>query len=138
MPPKDYIFNELSVFINKFDNVRVRYGYDEKAITHIVEIVPNDVYHLNEEYISWESEMFDKFIERYPMQNICFISDDALVGIENPEYVLYGKDFAVIPIKQELPAIDLDLVFQRGSTIFAEAPSAKLPLPQRQRSHLHI
>jgi hypothetical protein len=93
MTEKYFILNELATFINKFNNVQVRYEYNESALTHVVEVTPSEMYHLNEEYILWESELVDKFIELCPTQNICFISDDALVGIENPECVLYGKYF---------------------------------------------
>jgi hypothetical protein len=83
MNTNDYIINELEIFIKRFSKVRVRYEYDESTQTHVIEVVPNEVYHLKEEYILWESEMFDKFVAFYPTENICFISDDALVGIEN-------------------------------------------------------
>jgi len=93
MKSQEYIINELESFIKKFTNVRVRYEYDEGAKVHIVEVLPNDVYRLDEEYILWERQMFHRFVEVYNTENICFISDDALVGIENAELVLCGSDY---------------------------------------------
>ncbi|MDR3187848.1 MAG: hypothetical protein LBT94_01510 [Prevotellaceae bacterium] len=94
MKPQEYIINELKTLLAKFPNVRVRYEYNQQAVVHTIEVVPRDVYRSEEEYILWESEMFDKFVERYPTENICFISDDALVGIEQVDFTLYGKNFA--------------------------------------------
>ncbi len=94
MTPKDFIINELDNFINKFKQVRVRYEFNELSNAHFIEIIPSKVYNLNEEYISWELEMFDKFVKLYPYEGICFISDDALVGIESAMYIKEGLDYA--------------------------------------------
>jgi hypothetical protein len=57
-----------------------RYEHDTFSDTHFVEVVPNDVYYLNERYIAWESKMFDEFVNQFPHENIGFKTDDALVG----------------------------------------------------------
>ncbi len=95
------IISELEIFIKIFSNVRVRYEYNESTLTHIIEIVPNEVYYFNHEYISWESKLFDKFINLYPTENICFISDDVLVGIKNEIYSKEGLDYTAFYKQQE-------------------------------------
>lgn len=94
MNAKEYIIKELELFLTKFTNVRIRYEYDIPAITHVIEIIPNNVYHSDEEYISWELDMYDNFSNNFPTENIYFISDDALVGIENPIFVKEGLSYA--------------------------------------------
>ncbi|OAV66106.1 hypothetical protein Barb4_03037 [Bacteroidales bacterium Barb4] len=106
MDAKQYIRNELEKLIVSFPNVRVRYEYDKNAIVHFVEVVPNEIYHLDNDYIAWENKMTDKFIELFPTQNICFISDDALVGIENEEYVLYRTKYMEISTDKKAIIID--------------------------------
>ncbi len=93
MTPIEYIISELKQFILEFPKTRVRYEYDENSETHFVEVVPNEVYHLDSQYINWESEMFDRFTDLYPDQNICFISDDALVGLDKIDFELFGREF---------------------------------------------
>jgi hypothetical protein len=93
MDAKQYILEELKALVVKFPNVRVRYEYDSNAIVHCVEVVPKEVYHSNENYISWENDVTDRFIEHFPAENIGFISDDALVGIENSEFTLCGESY---------------------------------------------
>jgi hypothetical protein len=95
MESKEYIINKLESFIKRFSKVRVRYEYDERAVVHTIEVLPNEVYHLDEEYILWERQMFKDFIEHYPDENIGFISDDAVVGIDNPIYIKEGLDYAI-------------------------------------------
>lgn len=93
MNPYEYIISELTNFILEFPRTRVRYEHDNSSETHFIEVVPNDVYHLDTDYIKWESEMFDRFIELFPEQNICFISDDALVGLDKIDFELKGTEF---------------------------------------------
>lgn len=89
----EYIISELKKFILEFPKTRVRYEHDNSSETHFIEVVPNDVYHLDTQYIKWESEMFDRFIELFPEQNICFISDDALVGLDKVDFEICGIEF---------------------------------------------
>ncbi len=94
MNASEYIISQLENLLQHITNIRVRYEHDKNACVHIVEIVPDEVYHLNNEYMEWELEMFDKFISLYPTENICFISDDDLVGIKNVMYIKEGLTFA--------------------------------------------
>ncbi|MBN2764906.1 MAG: hypothetical protein JXR27_00930 [Paludibacteraceae bacterium] len=96
MTSQEYIILELNDFIVSFPQTRVRYEYDQLSDVHFIEVVPNSVYHLDEAYIKWESEMYDRFIASYPDQNICFISDDALVGLENAQLALTGSVYDTI------------------------------------------
>lgn len=93
MLPQEYIKSALQVFISKFTQTRVRYEFDPSAFTHYVEVVPNSVYHLDEVYIAWESDFYELFTTQYPNQNICFISDDALVGLDEIQFELVGTSF---------------------------------------------
>ncbi len=94
MEAKNFIYNELEVFVKKFSKTRVSYEYDQNALVHVIEVLPNEVYHLDNNYICWENDLFNRFITQFPTENICFISDDALVGIEKPELVLEGLEYA--------------------------------------------
>jgi hypothetical protein len=93
MSSNEYLKLELNSFIAEFSQTRVRYEFDILSGTHFIEIVPKETYYLDSNYIKWESSMFDRFIELYPSELICFISDDALVGLVNIDYELIGKDF---------------------------------------------
>lgn len=89
----EYIISELNKFILEFPKTRVRYEHDNSSETHFIEVVPNEIYHLDAQYIQWESEMFDRFVDLFPEENICFISDDALVGLDKINFELKGHEF---------------------------------------------
>lgn len=93
MTPKEYIVIELKSFINDFPQTRVRYEHDLSSETHFVEVVPNQIYHLDADYVKWECNFFDNFINLFPSENVCFISDDAIVGLQNIDFEIYGKEF---------------------------------------------
>lgn len=101
MKARDYIIDKLESFINTFLNTRVRYEHDERSISHTIEILPVDVYQKDKDYISWESKMYDEFVSLYPNENICFISDNALVGIDNAIFVKEGINYAPFSVEKK-------------------------------------
>lgn len=90
---KSFIKNELNSFVLDFPQTKVRYEFDIDAKVHCVEIVPNSIYQSDSDYISWENTLTDEFISLFPNQNICFFSDDAIVGIKNVEFEILGKKY---------------------------------------------
>lgn len=88
-----FIKEALNSFIISFPNIRVRYEFDIDASVHCIEVVPNSIYHLANDYISWENYFTNNFIELFPDQNICFFSDDAIVGIKNIQFELIGNKY---------------------------------------------
>jgi len=92
----EFLKSELSAFIQQFPKTRVRLEIDTDSKSHYVEIVPNEVYNLDSNYIAWESEIFDSFIEKFPDENIYFISDDALVGLDRIDFELIGNAYISI------------------------------------------
>ena len=84
----------LNGFVMSFPKSRVRYEFDINANVHCVEIIPNYIYQLKKDYIEWENNFTNNFISLFPDQNICFFSDDAIVGIKNIQFELEGSSYA--------------------------------------------
>ena len=103
MTPQDFIINSLNGLVMEFPYVRARYENHLLSNAHFVEVVPNEVYRLNEEYQKWEEKVTFQFIEKFPSENLCFISDDAIVGIGNIDYEAKGELF------------ELDLYYSGGN-----------------------
>lgn len=93
MTEKDFVIALINELVTLFPKTRVRYENHVLSNTHFVEVVPNEVYRLNDDYLKWEENIVFQFINNYPTQNICFLSDDAIVGVENVEYIATGKLF---------------------------------------------
>jgi hypothetical protein len=93
MTPKDFIIKSINDLVIEFPNTRARYENHQLSNTHFIEIVPNEVYYLNENYQKQEEEIVFRFIEKFPTQNLCFITDDAMVGIAKIDYQAQGSSF---------------------------------------------
>lgn len=94
MDAKEFIKNELSLFIKQFTKTKASYEYDSSTLVHFVEVVPNEIFHHNNEYIKWEEDVYQRFISSFPDQTICFVSDDDPVRVEFPEEFFEGIDYA--------------------------------------------
>ena len=93
MKSKDYIISKLNSFIKNFSQTKVCYQFEEDLMTHYIKVVPNSIYHNDKRYIDWELKLHDKFMEIFPGENICFISDDILLDLNNIDYELIGSSF---------------------------------------------
>lgn len=104
MTAAHFVIAELERFIVQFPSTRVRYENHECSDTHFVEVLPNETYRSDATYIQWERDFFVAFVSRYPAQNICFISDDALVGLDHVDWEGTGTAFSSKPPKQSFGA----------------------------------
>lgn len=78
----DYVVSKIENFTKEFPQVHVRYKYEEMSDIHFIEITSLAFYGSNKEYIEWEHKMWNDFIEAYPCENICFVSDDAIIKFD--------------------------------------------------------
>lgn len=98
MRAQEFIIEKLNSLINKFKTIKARYEYDITSKSHIIEITPNDIYHHDSTYIEWERKMMSEFLSEFGGENICFISDDDMMGIETETYSCQGADYNQNPI----------------------------------------
>lgn len=73
----------------KFPQISFTYGLDSITGQHLVEVEPDTEYR-NEEYMFAEFEFIDSFINKYPTEQIVFISNDNYIKIEKPLYIKEG------------------------------------------------
>jgi len=117
MNTEKFIIDKLEKFIKDFSKVRVRYEYDEMSRSHFIEIVPNTIFHSDNDLKKWECTLLDKFVTYCPTENICFISDDDLFKIENIIYIKEGLDYAPVSTVVESVAFDpLSILLQQSTT----------------------
>jgi hypothetical protein len=116
MKSKEFIKKELENLVKQFSQIRVRYEFRKRSDVHYIEVIPNKIYSLNDDYIKWESDMWDRFVEQFPYEGICFISDDSLISIKNAELTLFGADYTPITIKEEI-SLDIVSIFVRQAEL---------------------
>lgn len=69
-----------------FEDARFRYGYEDGI--HKVKVTPIFFFWNNANYIKKEALFEKRFLDRFPDENIIFISEDSLTELHSPEFDL--------------------------------------------------
>ena len=101
MNAKDFVIKRLEEFLKAFKDARVRYEHDSMTQTHIVDVCPQAVFD-SQEFLDWECKLYDQFLIDYPGEVIGFISENALVGIENVDFELEGSLYGSYTINPDI------------------------------------
>lgn len=92
-----YITTQLSHIVSLFPYLKVRYEYDAFSQSHYIEVKPLASFQYDRGYIEFEQLMRQNFMNAYPSESICFLSEDSLYEIEKPLIekagILYGINY---------------------------------------------
>lgn len=88
MNATEYIQDRLRRLADEFLGISLKYEYKADSSIHFVEVLPAELYHHDRDYAIAEDKIIMDFIKNFPDENICFITDDSYVKIENPSFVL--------------------------------------------------
>lgn len=97
MKPIEYIKSKLDELVRQLPQIQARYQFYVESDVHYVEIMPNIVYSENKEYIIWEESVRAEFNSQFDDESVCFVSENAITGISNPDYVAKGHKFCSYP-----------------------------------------
>lgn len=88
---KEFLKSNLKKIFLELDNIEVSYEFRLASNTHIVEVKPNSVYTDCKKYIIKEIELEEAFNERFPNEELLFITENSLTQIHSPEFVFNLK-----------------------------------------------
>ena len=86
----DFIIKELKSLHNKFTNSNIRYEFCNSSNTHLVEVTPFEFYN-SETYMEAELGFEDLFLDKFPNEDLVFISEQSLSKISNPIFELFSE-----------------------------------------------
>lgn len=87
MKSSDFLKNKLSYIHNKYPHSKIRYEYRDISKSHIIEILPLEIFN-SEEYMEEETKIDDEFTINFPDENLVFVSEESLNKILNPTFQL--------------------------------------------------
>lgn len=91
MEAKDQILAEIKKIVLKFPTVKVRYENDFLSNAHFLEVSANENFNFqSKDYLGFIEDVTFRFIGMFPLQNISFISEDSLVGLDKVDFELKG------------------------------------------------
>lgn len=87
---KKFIIQEIEKVSEKFNQISFKYGFDKVGKQHIIEVEPNTEFK-NPEYMEAEYCFVDAFMNKFPDDDILFISNNKFITIEKVVYVKEGS-----------------------------------------------
>mgnify|MGYP003157219040 CR=1 FL=1 len=73
---KDFIIERLKKLSNMFKGISIKYAFDSITEFHIIEISPENIRRRDDEYIRWESDMWNDFFAMFPDEDLLISSND--------------------------------------------------------------
>lgn len=92
----EFLKNKIKVLVEDIPYIQCRYEVDEFSQSHYVEVTPSDVYRKDKRFIEGENKVSIEFIEKYPFENLTFLSSGDIFEVEHPILTCKGKDFVQI------------------------------------------
>ena len=114
MLAKEFIYERLQFLSRDFPSVQIKYRFNEWAKTHIVELTPVESYYMNTALESAWIDLVKDFMEKYPADDISFVSTDSMLRIEEPEF-----SFNVHALQHfDIPAFNFEGTQGRWAQVF--------------------
>lgn len=96
MKSSEYIKSKIINLVNQNPHIKCSYEFDKDSNVHLIEIEPLSIYNTDQKYFDAESEITFSFIDKFPNENICFVSENSLIKVENPSFIKVGELFSVL------------------------------------------
>ena len=86
-----FIIDNLKKIHALLKSVSLKYEYDKYSMMHIVEVMPLETYEKKESYINQEIDLTNQLADKYPTEEILFVSEDSLTKVNVPSFTLLPK-----------------------------------------------
>ncbi len=95
MKAQDYLYSELSIIAEKYNDIKIRCEYRPNTQTHLIEIIPLNLFEKNGYYIQDEIRLETTFLELYPKEDILFITEGSLNEIRTADFEFGYNTFTI-------------------------------------------
>lgn len=102
MESRDYLIKELHDLHATLPYLNIKYEFDVNDEMHIIEVTPIEFYEKDERYIIRQIALKEDFINKFPNEEILFMTENILVQIKHPLLILNTTELDV----QEAEIID--------------------------------
>lgn len=90
MKVKDFLKTKLKTIFLALDDIEIAYEYRVSTATHIVEVKPIELFY-SDKYVDMEITLEEEFREKFPNEELLFITENSLTEIRNPDFVYSVK-----------------------------------------------
>ncbi len=99
---KTFIISKLSQLVIDISELRILYKFDAFNKDHLIKVLPKNEYQKNTNYHEFEEVLIFDFIDKYPYDNLVFLSEDDSIDIENYDEEFLGKEYELKNIISKL------------------------------------
>ncbi len=99
MKSKEYIKAGLIDLLKRYPQLTFFYQFDERANLHQVHVEPQNEFKSNQAFRHEEADFIYEFDNLFFPESIVFISEDSLIKISSPEYILYNPSVQKISLE---------------------------------------
>ena len=96
MTASKFLKQKIDFLLKSIPSLKCEYDFKDLSNIHFIKVVPQVIYDTNELYFEIENQIYSEFVENYPDQGLSFISEDAIVVLDNPKYTKIGISYNVI------------------------------------------
>ncbi len=125
MTAKSFIVKRLKQLSDRFGKERFTYEYRSVSKTHVVEVLPLTFFQNNKEYLEEEYLLETAFNEKFPEEEILFISSDSLIQIDCPDQtfgaLLFSFEANPDMSQQDIAMPDVEISYSSGIFHLAKA-----------------
>jgi len=93
MNAQSYIKNKIQELVEKFPQLKAGYSFEPLTMAHYIKIEPSKEFNQNNDYIAFETDFILSFIDRYPFEEIVFITEEDIIDLEDPSFIVEGMLF---------------------------------------------
>lgn len=90
MNAKDFLKTKLKTIFLELDDIEIAYEYRIATATHIVEVKPIELFY-SDKYVDMEISLDEEFRQKFPNEELLFITEDSLTELRNPDFVYSVK-----------------------------------------------
>lgn len=92
-----YIRKKICELIMQFPEIKLAYEFNQYSDTHIIEVLPLEVYKDDLAYHDAETDFAIEFDEKYSPSSILFVSEESLTRVIKPEIERAGWMYNLKP-----------------------------------------
>lgn len=99
---KTFIISRLSKIVEDITELRILYKFDVYSREHLIKVLPSSEFKRNSNYHRFEEELLFEFIEKFPFDNLVFLTEGDWIDINQHDLEFIGSRYLINSIVWKL------------------------------------
>lgn len=90
---KTFIISQLAKVVEDISELKILYKFDVYSREHLIKVLPSYEYRSNSNYHKFEEELLFEFIEKFPFDNLVFLTEGDWIDINHHDLEFVGSHY---------------------------------------------